>query len=211
MQNICEKCGIYQADKTIDPSGPFAICPACGHRHNFRYTPLWIVSGASGSGKSTVCSRLTSQLQQLVLLDTDILWRESFNTPETNYSDFFETWLRMCKNIAQSGRPVALFGAGAGVPENLENCVERRYFSAIHYLALVCSDDVLTKRLLARPQWRGTQTSAFIDEQKRFNQWFMNYNSRGLRPAIRLLDTTLLSVEETAQEISNWIHENLIP
>ena len=39
MLNICEKCGIYRADKTIDPSGPFAICPACGHRHDFRYAP----------------------------------------------------------------------------------------------------------------------------------------------------------------------------
>jgi hypothetical protein len=74
---------------------------------------LW----ASGSGKSTVCNHLIGKLQQLVLLDSDILWRESFNTPENKYADFFETWLRMCKNIAQSGRPVVLFGAGLGYPK----------------------------------------------------------------------------------------------
>jgi hypothetical protein len=209
MLNICDKCGAYRADKRVDPSGPFAICPECGHPHNFTYSPLWVVSGASGSGKSTACRHLTGKLEQVVLLDSDILWREAFNTPENNYADFFETWLRMCKNIAQSGRPVVLFGAGAGVPENLENCIERRYFSTIHYLALVCADELLTQRLQARPAWRSTSSASFINDQQRFNQWFINYNKAGFEPAIRLLDTTLLSIEETAQEITSWIDQKL--
>ena len=53
----------------------------------------------------------------------------------------------MCKNIAQWGRPVVLFGAGFGVPHNIEPCVERRYFSSVEYLALVCSDASLAVRL----------------------------------------------------------------
>lgn len=210
MLNVCAKCGIYRVDKTIDPKGPHAICPECGHRHHFRYLPLWVVSGASGSGKTSVCNHLTGRLEEVVLLDSDILWRESFNTPETNYRDFFETWLRMSKNINQSGRPVVLFGAGAGVPENLEKCSERRYFSTIHYLALICSDDALTERLKSRPAWRGSDQSGFIDNQKQFNHWFMNYNSSDLQPEIRLLDTTHISVEKTSQEIAAWIRKNLV-
>jgi predicted kinase len=209
MLNICENCGAYRADKTIDPSGPFAICPECGHRHNFTYGPLWVVSGASGSGKSTTYRHLTGTLEQAVLLDSDILWQEAFNPPENNYANFFETWLRMCKNIAQSGRPVVLFGAGAGVPENLENRIERRYFSTIHYLALVCADEVLTQRLQARPAWRAANSAIFIQEQLRFNQWFLHYNEDGHEPVIRLLDTSLLSLEETAQEIRSWIDQKL--
>jgi hypothetical protein len=209
MLNVCAKCGIYRADKIIDPSGPYAICPACNHKHSFRYAPLWIISGASGSGKSTVCNTLTGRVREVVTLDSDILWGETFDTPENNYRDFFETWLRICKNITQSGRPVVLFGAGAGVPENLENCIERRYFSIIHYLALVCSDEALTERLQARPEWRDSHQPTFIQEQKRFNHWFMNYNNRGLQPAIRLLDTTDLSPEKTAQAVVAWIVENL--
>jgi 2-phosphoglycerate kinase len=164
------------------------------------------VGGASGSGKSTVCHHLTGKLQHVILLDSDILWRESFNKPETNYRDFFETWLRMCKNINQSGRPVVLFGAGAGVPENLENCVERRYFSSVYYLALVCSKDTLVERLRARPKWRGAHQMKFLKEQKRFNQWFLNYNRAGLKPKIQLLDTTHTSLEETCQKITTWIN-----
>jgi hypothetical protein len=55
-------------------------------------------------------------------------------------------WLRLAKNISQVGQPMVLFGAGVGVPANLEECVERRYFAVIHYLALVCDDAVLEQR-----------------------------------------------------------------
>jgi hypothetical protein len=148
-------------------------------------------------------------LEDLIPLDSDILWSPAFDTPENNYRDFFETWLRVCKNIAQSGRSTVLFGAGAAVPENLENCIEKRYFSGIHYLALVCSDQALIQRLQARPKWRNRQQYDFITEQIHFNQWFMNYNNGGIQPVIRLINTSQLSPEETAFEISNWIRESL--
>lgn len=67
----------------------------------------------------------------------------------------------MAKNISQAGRPIVLFGTGMGVPENIEPCVERRYFSEIHYLALVCDDGVLAQRLRARPAWRGAGDQAY--------------------------------------------------
>ena len=139
-------------------------------------------------------------------MDSDILWQPEFNTPETNYRDFFETWLRVCKNISQSGRPVVLFGAGAGVPENIENCVERRYFSKVHYLALVCSDETLVDRLEQRPVWRATREPAFIAEQIRFNRWFKAYAGQ---PVIQLMDTTQVPLEETAERVTAWIEEKV--
>lgn len=200
MMNVCYQCGLYRADKVIDPAGPFAICPECGYKHPFRQLPLLIVSGASGAGKSSVCQYLLGRVTQAVLLDIDILWRPEFNASETGYRDFFETWLRVCKNISQSGRPVVLFGAGVGVPENLENCVERRYFANIHYLALVCSEEKLAERLRQRPAWRATQEQAFIDESIRFNNWFKaNYSPTDL------IDTTNISIEESAQQTTAWI------
>ncbi len=128
MWNTCWQCGLYRVDKAIDPAGPAAICPECGFRHPFLQLPLLLVSGASGSGKSAVCQALLGQLPEAILLDSDILWRPEFDTPANHYRDFFETWLRMARNIGQSGQPVVLFGAGFGVLANLEPCVERRYF-----------------------------------------------------------------------------------
>jgi shikimate kinase len=204
MMNVCFQCGMYHADKLIDPSGPFAVCPECDYKHPFRQLPLLVVSGASGSGKTTVCQLLLGQAVAAVLLDSDILWRSEFNTPDTKYREFFETWLRVCKNISQSGRPVVLFGAGVGVPGNIEGCIERRYFSKVHYLALVCSDENLSERLRKRPVWRGTRETAFIDEQVRFNRWFKSYVGQ---PAIRLIDTTEVASKQTALQVADWIDE----
>lgn len=205
MFNVCHHCGLYHADKIIDPSGPYAICPECGYRHPFRQLPLFLVSGASGSGKSTVCNALMGSLDTLVILDSDILWQPEFNKPEENYRDFFETWLRMAKNISQAGRPVMLFGAGTGVPGNIEPCVERRYFSEIHYLALVCSAEVLAQRLKARPAWRGSGEQTFIEDHVHFNQWLKGQQT-GNQP-ISLIDTTDDPLETTVEQVKTWVRE----
>jgi len=165
------------------------------------------VSGASGAGKSTVCRILLGRLSQVVILDSDILWRPEFNLPEYNSPDFIDTWLRMCKNISQSGRPVVLFGAGMGIPDNIEPRIERRYFAAINYLALVCDDQLLAERLRQRPKWRGSHEHVYVEEHQRFNQWFKAYGA--LQPPIHLLDTTSLDEETTANRVEIWINERL--
>lgn len=204
MLNVCLNCGEYHADKLVDPAGPYAICPACGHKHPFLRLPLLIISGASGAGKSTVCHHLLGTLPEVVLLDSDILWRAEFNQPETHHRAYFETWLRMCKSINQSGRPVVLFGAGIGVPENMEPCVERRYFLTLHYLALTCDDKVLADRLRQRPAWRQSSQAAYIEEHLSFNRWFKE-NGPKTEPVITLLDTTDRSIQETVVRVAGWI------
>jgi hypothetical protein len=203
MFNVCHHCGLYRADKLIDPSGPYAICPECGHKHPFRQLPLLIVSGASGAGKSSVCRGLLGKFDNVVMLDCDILWRSEFNRPENNPRDFFEMWLRLAKNISQSGRPVVLFGAGMGVPENVEPCVERRYFSDSHYLALVCADEILTQRLRERPAWRGSGDQAYIDTHTQFNRWFREGQNGD--HSISLIDTTHAPLETTIEQVKTWI------
>jgi hypothetical protein len=207
MINVCFQCGAYRADKIVDPQVSVAMCPECGFGHRFVRLPLFVVSGASGAGKSTVCNMLVGRTKNVVVLDADILWRAEFNSPADNYRAFFEVWLRMCKNIAQSGRPVVLFGAGFGVPHNIEPCVERRYFSSVEYLALVCSDSSLAERLERRPVWRESRAAEVIAEQQRFNRWFKDYGA--LKPAISLLDTTDVEVNETVEHVRRWIEERL--
>lgn len=206
MMNVCFQCGMYHADKIIDPTGPFAVCPECGCKHLFKQLPLLIVSGASGAGKTAICRQLLGKITRAVLLDSDIIWRPEFNTPDSNYRDFFEIWLRLCKNISQSGRPVVLFGVGVGVPENIENRIERRYFSNVHYLALVCSDETLSERLHQRPLWRGTREPVYREEHIRLNHWFKSYDGQ---PTIQLMDTTNVPLEETARQVASWMDVNI--
>jgi len=126
VYTVCPKCGEHRPDRVVDPAGPASICPVCGHRQAFVWRPLLAVGGASGSGKSTLCQALLGRVGGGVLLDSDLLWRTAFNTADTGYADFFETWLRLAVAIHQSTGPVILFGAGFGVPDNLEGRLYRR-------------------------------------------------------------------------------------
>ena len=208
MLNVCHNCGENRADKIIDPAGPYAVCPRCGHAHPFRQLPLLIVSGASGAGKSTVCRQLVGTVKDAVLLDSDILYREEFDQPETGHRAYFEMWLRVCKNISQSGRPVVLFGAGMGVPRNIEQCVERRYFSEVAYLALVCEEAALVERLRNKSKLGLGHDQVYIDEHVRFNRWFQS-SAGQTDPPIDLVDTTSLSLRETTDEVLTWIEGKL--
>lgn len=202
MFNVCPGCGEYSEEKSIDPHGPAAICPYCGHRHPFIQLPLFIITGASGSGKTTVCQELATPMTGCVFMESDILWRTEFATPDDNYRSYRNLWLRLAKNISQAGRPVVL--CGSAIPEQFESCPERRYFTTIHYLALVCAPDVLKQRLQSRPQWRRSSQPAFIKQMLDFNAWFMEH-ARQTEPPITLLDNTKLSVDETKEQVIRWI------
>jgi broad-specificity NMP kinase len=206
MFNVCPNCGAYDANKIIEPEGPYAVCTECDHRHKFIRLPLFILTGASGVGKTTTCLALAAKTTDLVAMESDILWRDEFNQPATNYREYREIWLRVCKNISQAGKPVIL--CGTAVPDQFEQCVERRYFSDIHYLALVCEDEVLVSHLNDRPAWRGSSTDQRISEQLKFNRWLKENASR-TQPPMTLLDTTKLTVDESAAAVMNWVRDCL--
>ena len=207
MMNVCVNCGLYRSDKTVDPDGPYAICPECGHRHPFLQLPLLIVAGASSTGKSTICYHLLGRLKEVVALEADILWRAEFDKPGDRYREFFELLLRLCKNISQSGRPVVLFCSG-GNPDNVEPCVERRYFSEVHYLALTCEDAELVQRLTGRPAWRKSGAQEFVKAQVEYNRWFKEGGS-DIGPPVELLDTTEISEKESVEAVALWVREKL--
>ena len=202
MINVCVNCGEYRVDKNVDVERSVVICPLCSHEHPFRFLPLFFVCGASGTGKSMLANHLLHQFDEVILLDGDIIWQAEFNQPENNYRTFSETWLRLAKNIGQSGRPVMILNAGS-IPPNIEPCVERRYFADVHYLALVCEDDVLAERLKKRPSWRQTHDDTFIQGQIVFNQWLK------AEPTITCLDTGKHSIEDCAEKIKEWIRPYL--
>ena len=116
--------------------------------------------------------------------------------------------MRVCKNTAQSGKPVVLFGAGTGMPENLEPCVERRYFTTLYYLALTCDDVVLAERLRRRPSWRNSGSDAYVEEHLSFNRWFKE-SGPNASPPIDLIDTTTETADQTTARVVAWIRSRL--
>ena len=206
MFNVCPNCGEYRVDKIIVPEGPYAVCPSCKYQHKFLRLPLFVLTGASGVGKTATCLALAAKAKDVVVMESDILWQQEFNQPETDYRRYRETWLRVSKNISQAGKPVVL--CGAAVPEQFEQCVERRYFSDIHYLALVCEDEVLACRLRSRPAWRGSSAEEYIKEHVSFNRW-LKANASTTKPAMLLLDTSEITVDQSVEAVEHWIQNCL--
>lgn len=206
MFNVCTSCGLSHQTPEFDDSG-FLLCRACGHRRAYRRLPLLLVGGPAGAGKSTAGALLLGELTEAVIIESDLLWRREFNTPEDGYQNYFSLWLNLAAHISQSGRPVALFGAGFAVPHNAEPLPERRLFSAIHYLGLTCDDAVLAARLLRRPSWRNTNPQ-LVEEHVEFNHW-LKENAASASPPVTLLDTTDDSPTETAARVAAWIRSRL--
>jgi adenylate kinase family enzyme len=204
--NVCPNCGEYRADKIIVPEEAYAVCPNCGFQHRFIRLPLFILTGASGAGKTTACLALAAKTKEFVVMESDILWREEFNQPATDYRNYREMWLRVCKNISQARKPVIL--CGAGVPDQFEQCIERRYFSNIHYLALVCEEEILASRLRERPAWRGSSKDEYIAEHIKFNRW-LRVNAQETEPPITLLNTSEITVDQSVDTVERWIHSHL--
>jgi 2-phosphoglycerate kinase len=204
MFNVCPKCGELRADKIILPDGPYAVCPHCEYQHKFLRLPLFVITGASGVGKSSTCLALAAKTKDFVVIDSDILWRSEFDQPDTDYRNYREMWLRVCKNISQAGKPVIL--CGASLPEQFEECIERRYFSVIHYLAMVCSDEALESRLRSRPAWRNSSEEEYIKTHLAFNRW-LKENASITQPPMSLRDTSEITVDESVERVEEWLRD----
>ena len=201
MIYTCDKCGQLRAEKMIDTERDVAICPECGYEKPFKRLPLFAIGGASGTGKTAICNAIAGKIDGIVMLDGDILWDEKRYSPQ-NPHEFYENSLRLAMNISQSGLSVAIFHAGFGVPNNLENCIARRYFSDIHYLGLYCSDDEIEKRIRARPTTQGEQGEGLINAMKGFNNFFRFYKES---PVMDKIDTTDIPLDETVNQVTAWI------
>jgi Predicted GTPase len=163
--------------------------------------PLFIITGASGVGKSTTCEILFQSESKYIVMESDLLWNEIYNTPETNYNDYRKLWLQVCANISQIGKPVVL--CGCAVPEQFEACEERELFTEIHYLAVVCGDNKLESRMR---NGRSITDESWITGSKEFNRWLKeNVGANN----ITLLDTTELSPKQASEIADNWIIKHI--
>ena len=213
MFDVCWSCREWNAKKRIRQRGTDAnaVCPDCGHPHPFRYLPLLVITGASGTGKSTVLHALVHNAvcgdadvtTAVVPLESDALWAAGANMEPGDYMDL---WQGICVGIHQSGRPVLLFGAGMN-PTNMETVPHRDYFPRIHYLALVAEDETLTERLAARPDWRESSSPAVIREHVAYNRALQSEEFATENVPFETLDTTGRSIEESAETVVGWIRD----
>jgi hypothetical protein len=202
---VCAACGAW-VEPILDHAAQTVRCPDCSHTEPRRFGPLFIVTGASGVGKTTIVPELQRLLTSWDIFETDILWDSGGDWEMIKCN-----WLRIVHSIAQSCRPVIL--CGTIIPANLENCDTLPAFTTIYYLALHCYNTVLAERLSARPAWRGF-TEALIETHLQFNQWLLDNADTAFEPPLSILDTTRLSPQQAARAVregavAHWRQEPL--
>ena len=196
--HYCQAC---DQPTMMEPHQETARCPDCGNADAAGLIqPLFVITGASGSGKTAVLAPLTRLLRgHAVTFDVDWLLDAATamaGSQPIAWPAFREAWLAVAHGVAQSGTPTVLLGPL--IPQHLEGLTTRRWVGTIHYLALDCPDETRRARIEARPIWR----SRDIDGQVEFG--------RRLRSNIPVrLDTSRGTPAETAQLVASWVLDHI--
>jgi predicted kinase len=175
-----------------DPGAHRLRCPRCGTESWLPALPLFVVTGASGTGKSTITGPLRTLIPGCLVAETDVI----LHVAALGWDIWRNTWLQLTHAAALGGQATVL--TGSLTPDQLERLPARKLIGAIHFALLDCPDDVLAGRLRARPAWRGTSSPAKITENQRFAAW--------LRARVTpSFDTSTASPAEVAGRIAAWV------
>ncbi|RXZ77643.1 nucleoside kinase [Paenibacillaceae bacterium] len=156
--------------------------------------PLFIVTGSSGSGKSYVINELRTILPDFDIFDIDNL-REVGVTDEQQIRD---VWLRVARNIAESGRMTII--CGTAMTWDIEKCIDFPYFKHVYYLNLHCDEETREKRLRER-NW----PEEMIQDYKNFANWLLENADKEYTPPMPIVDTTNADVIDVAAQIKKWV------
>jgi len=175
------------------------ICTACNAQIEANFLPLFLISGASGTGKSTLVCHLRPLLPDCVVVGGDLL----VDVTNRDHQSFLGRWLRIAYAAAQSGHPIVI--AGVIEKTELDAHVDRSLVGRIHVIGLHTSEEVRVARLQARPRWAkhsAEKRAAKIAEH-------VNFAKRVAEDAELLVDTTENTVENIAQEVAAWIQQRV--
>lgn len=201
--HYCQSC---QQPTPMEPDGGRAVCPRCGRRDDTAaLRPLFVVTGASCSGKTTIFGPLARLLAgRCAVFDVDWLLDAAgvlaggAAITELPWAGFDQAWLAVAHGVAQSGLATVL--CGPVTPDRVESNVGRKWVGTVHSLVLDCPDDIRRARMEARPGWRLGDT----DQQITFGRW--------LRTTIPdRVDTSQCSPEDAARAVATWVEAHLEP
>jgi hypothetical protein len=204
---ICPRCGEWiDRPLALEPSGPSTLrmtCPHCRAPSPVEQHRLWFVTGSSGSGKTILTPLLRPRLPECVVFECEAIHYWLFKD-ERGYASLYNQWLQVAREIALNGRPTVL--VGTALPEQLDECPNRPYFSAVHYLGLVCEAAEQTRRLRARPPWRRSAEPTFVAQSVAFTERLRELAATG---RVELLDTTGIAPSEAADRAASWVRRRL--
>jgi hypothetical protein len=193
---------------------------------------LFLVMGASGSGKSTCLAGIRNVRPDVDWRDFDDLPSIPTNTAERQTAT--EGWLQLA--IANEQRNVSTGIVGTVVLGEVLACPSALHIEKICPLLLDCHDVTRIDRIRGRdatpvwasqdmlswaawqrmhavdPQWRQDVIQADGAEGMQWDRW-RNWQRGDPRWQVETLDSTLLTIEQTVNWLVDWValHQPLIP
>ncbi len=194
----CEASALIGVPGGLNPSG--LSCQVCGWQVPAEIKPLFVITGASGVGKSTVVPYLRQKLMNTVVMDSDLLWNRC------GKGHYVNNWLRIAYSLAQTGLHTVI--CGTLLPGDFAACEDRSLVGQIYFLNLHCEDEDRERRLKARPAERG-HTDKVVSDQKTFADWFLKSAETSFSPPLVLFNTSRFSAEQVSVQLADWIRPHL--
>ena len=177
------------------PTAPAAVvddeirCLTCDTARPFVRRPLFLVTGAPATGKSTITPLLAGRLPGAAVFDTDLFG--PWSHPE--WEAWASGWLLLVHALAQSGLDAVLVGYGIR-RSNVVPLAARDLLGPVRVLNLHLDLDVLRDRL----RRRGTYDAARIERKV-----MAAVGSHG--EADENVDVTGLTPQEVAERVLVWL------
>ena len=197
MIGLCVNCGSHKWNKIVD--GSQIICPDCGYRWSFHKNPLFILTGCSGVGKTTTAHELMRSTSDMVVLDADFFYNLMPHETQEDYLEQIEKMEELSKNLTQAGKPVVW--AMAGNLDKLNRVYNRRFFSDIYCLALVCEEESLRQRMT---EGRGIKDEGWIQSSVDYNEYFKTHSEIGDK-SFETCNTEGKDVEQVVEAVREWV------
>lgn len=166
--------------------------------------PLFIVTGASGTGKTTVMQELPALMPDFVVFSTD---DDIFGTtgPKLEYQDRYNILLNFASFVAKSGRGTII--CGTMMPWDIENGDRYSFFSDICFINLHCDDATRNHRLRNRGD-QAMWSDDMLRQHEQFAQWLLDNAESAYHPPMPTINTSNMSPYEVAEQIKHYVMLN---
>jgi gluconate kinase len=163
--------------------------------------PLFIVTGASGVGKTTVMKSLRKLMPEFAVFSTD---NDNFGSTaaKLEYQDRYNLLLHFAYKIAESGRGTII--CGTFMPWDIQKCDTVHNFSEVCFINLHCDDATRNSRLRNRED-KAMWSDEMLEQHKEFAQWLLDHAETHYTPPMPTIDTTCTPPAKVAEQIKGYI------
>jgi hypothetical protein len=156
-------------------------------------SPIFFVTGASGSGKTTVIPELYKVCSEFIILDLDSLYGPGLE----DWEIISNLWIRIANQLLLNQKVTIL--CGTFMPASFENAYLNEQFSP-YFIGLYCEDEIREYRLKLRG-W----SNEMVQDHKEFNDWIIQNAGTAFGAPIPLINTSVATPSKVAEDIKHYI------